>query len=67
MAEVPLIERSADGMPKRPLSAYLLYAKDVRRVLKKKLPLQGCQLSDVMKAVSMDWVKLSPEKKHLYH
>lgn len=51
-------------MPKRPLSAYMLFAKDVRAILKKKMPL--CTLSDVMKAVSMDWCKLGKEKKAEY-
>ena len=51
-------------MPKRPLSAYMIFAKDVRNILKKKMP--HCTLSDVMKAVSMDWVKLNKEKKNEY-
>jgi hypothetical protein len=62
----PEIEKcSLDGMPKRPLSAYMLFAKDIRAILKKKMPL--CSFSDVMKAVSMDWVKLSKEKKLEYY
>jgi hypothetical protein len=52
-------------MPKRPLSAYMIFAKDIRAILKKKMPL--CSFSDVMKAVSMDWVKLSKEKKLEYY
>ena len=37
--ETPVIAKSdLDGMPKKPLSAYMLFAKDVRAVLKKKMP-----------------------------
>lgn len=62
----PVIERrSDDGMPKRPQSAYMIFAKDVRKILKKKMP--HCSISDVMKAVSMDWVKLNRVKKSEYH
>jgi energy-converting hydrogenase A subunit M len=42
----------------------MIFANDVRKVLKKKMPL--CGLSDVMKAVSMDWVKLNRDKKREY-
>ena len=42
-----------------------MFAKDVRAVLKRKMP--NCEFSDVMKAVSIDWVKLSKEKKSEYY
>ena len=63
--EQPLIPTNQDGMPKRPPSAYVMFAKDVRAVLKRKMP--NCEFSDVMKAVSIDWVKLSKEKKSEYY
>ena len=43
----------------------MIFAKDVRNILKKKMP--HCSISDVMKAVSMDWVKLNRVKKSEYH
>ncbi len=43
----------------------MIFAKDVRKILKKKMP--HCSISDVMKAVSMDWVKLNRVKKSEYH
>lgn len=65
-SEKPKIDRCVeDDMPKRPLSAYMIFAKDVRKILKKKMP--HCTLSDVMKAVSMDWVKLNKVKKVEYY
>lgn len=61
----PEIETNKDGVPKRPPSAYVMFAKEVRSVLKRKMP--NCSFSDVMKAVSIDWVKLSKEKKAEYY
>ena len=36
--EKPILDKGEDGIPKRPLSAYMIFAKDVRAVLKKKMP-----------------------------
>jgi len=60
-----LILKDPLGMPKRPISAYLMFAKDTRKLLKKKMG--KCTVSDVMKAVSIDWVKLCTEEKYNYH
>lgn len=58
------VHRDKTGMPKKPLSAYLLFARDVRDKLKRKQP--NASVSDIMKAVSIDWAKLSTEKKSSY-
>lgn len=51
-------------MPKKPLSAYLSFTQDVRDLLRRKRP--NASVSDIMKAVSIDWAKLKPEQKDDY-
>lgn len=65
LQQPPEIEKNKEGQPLRPPSAYMLFARDVRKILKKKMP--NCTLSDIMKAVSMDWVKLHKSKKAEYY
>lgn len=48
-----------EGMPKKPMSAYLSFARDVRDTLKRKQP--SASVSDIMKAVAIDWAKLEKE------
>lgn len=51
-------------MPKKPLSAYLLFAQETRDLLRRKQP--NASVSDIMKAISIDWAKLEKQKKHEY-
>ena len=51
-------------MPKKPLSAYLLFASDTRDLLRRRQP--NASVSDIMKAISIDWAKLDKSKKHDY-
>lgn len=48
-------------MPKKPLSAYLLFAAETRDVLRRKQP--NASVSDIMHAISIDWAKLDKAKK----
>jgi hypothetical protein len=56
---IPKVAVTDEGMPKKPLSAYLSFARDVRDGLKKKTP--NASVSDIMKAVSIDWAKLEKD------
>jgi len=61
----PTIRRDKNGMPKKPPSAYLLFAADKRKSLRKRKP--EASLSDIMRAVSLNWAKLSPDKESKYN
>ena len=52
-----LMKTNQDGSPKKPLSAYLLFANETRNNLKRKRP--HATVSDVMKAVTIEWAKLT--------
>lgn len=60
----PQVVLSKEGMPKKPMSAYLSFANDVREKLRRKKP--SASVSDIMKAVSIEWTKLKPEEKDDY-
>jgi hypothetical protein len=60
----PKVKLAKDGMPKKPLSAYLSFASDVREKLRRKKP--TASVSDIMKAVSIEWAKLKPDEKDDY-
>ena len=59
--QLPVVNFAKDGMPKKPLSAYLLFASETRDVLRRKQP--NASVSDIMKAISIDWAKLDKPKK----
>ena len=61
---IPKVAVTDEGMPKKPLSAYLSFARDVRDGLKKKTP--NASVSDIMKAVSIDWAKLEKDQRRSY-
>jgi HMG (high mobility group) box len=52
------------GKPKKPLTAYQIFAAIVRKRLKAKKP--NATESDRMKAISLEWAKLPGEQKRLY-
>jgi len=60
----PNVKLAKDGMPKKPLSAYLAFANDIRERLRNKRP--DASVSDIMKAVHNEWTKLRPEDKDDY-
>ena len=64
LPKVPIVILAKDGMPKKPLSAYLLFASETRNILKRKTP--NASVSDIMHAISIDWAKLDKTKKHEY-
>merc|ERR1712039_1114589 len=47
--------------PKRPLSSYFLYAKDVRQATKEEFP--EMKITDIAKEISKKWKLLSEEEK----
>lgn len=51
-------------MPKKPLSAYLLFANYIRGSLKKTR--LNARVSDIMRATSKEWAKLNSEQKRVY-
>lgn len=51
-------------MPKKPLTAYLSFANEIRANLKRKQP--NASISDIMKAVSIEWAKLGIEQKKFF-
>ena len=57
-------EKADNGKPKRPRTAYLLFAEDCRTKLKKTQPDLG--FTDVSKVVSQEWKELSEMKKNAY-
>ena len=57
-------EKADNGKPKRPRTAYLLFAEDCRSKLKKTQPDLG--FTDVSKVVSSEWKELPENKKQQY-
>ena len=51
-------------MPKKPLSAYLIFASETREKTKRRSP--GATISDIMKAISIDWARLDRSVKLEY-
>ena len=60
----PVVTFTQEGMPKKPLSAYLLFASQTRDQLRRKQP--NASVSDIMKAISIDWAKLDKPTKREY-
>ncbi len=57
-------EKADNGKPKRPRTAYLLFAEDCRSKLKKTQPDLG--FTEVSKVVSSEWKELPENKKQQY-
>jgi hypothetical protein len=59
------VRRDKNGKPKKPLTAYQIYASLMRKKLRAKKP--NASESDRMKAISIEWAKVSCEQKRFYH
>ena len=55
----PVVNVTEDGVPKRPQSAYMTFAKEIKDRLKYRMP--GASSGDIMRAVSIEWARLPRE------
>eukprot|EP00347_Sterkiella_histriomuscorum_P016326 403353616 len=59
------VRRGKNGQPKKPRTAYQIFAHVIRKKLKIKKP--HANDSDISKAVTIEWAKLSGDQKRFYH
>lgn len=56
--------KTTTSLPKRPLSPFLVFAKEMRERMKKENP--KLTVSELMKQIGMEWTKMSQEEKRRY-